>query len=459
MGMYNPTNTRCQIMAYHDVGAPQALLCDRQSIYTLLDTLLTQGYNTQAVSKLTLETSELGEKTLKLEYGAGNIHGYRVGHLIAVSGATEAVFNGTWRVISVPSQSELSLRILDQSVVFPSVATGSLITKVTPLDWEVVYSSQTQRSYRSKMDNSSKNVFTLRYPRHKVLQTATSKVVHEVEVSRNIKLEDGSAIDSYTSHTDYANIAANDNKPFGQFYFHQYSYGVNLTGTAVQNTARIPWYLVGDGRIFYLIHGYGNTTISLESDSQLNYNREDQKYTYRYCLAFGDVNAYDESDIYSGCGTILSCASHENNLNGWSSGTSTPTFGGSNSNLSAFFLKSYDGTLPLQNFTMQTIGGADGANFNSGYSAQTYPNPITGGFLYYPFFAVTSTGNGTNMARAEIPYLRYCPLNCTSAFSNTQMTSFDWKPKVSVDKTVSLNVAQLNSNYYLSGSFSFNTGL
>lgn len=459
MGMYNPTNTRCQIMAYHDVGAPQALLCDRQSIYTLLDTLLTQGYNTQAVSKLTLETSELGEKTLKLDYGASAIHGYRVGHLITISGATEAVFNNTWRVISVPSQSELSLRILDQTVTFPATATGSLITKVKPLDWEVVYSSQTQRSYRSKMDNSSKNVITLRYPRHKILQTATSKVVHEVEVSRNIKLADGSAIDSYTSHMDYLNVAANDNKPFSPFYFHQYTHSTNITGVVTQNTARLPWYLIGDGRIFYLIHGYGNTNIGNELDGYLNYGREDQKYSYRFCLAFGDVNAYDEGDIYSGCGTIFSCAAHTQALTGWMGGTSDPSFGGSNSSSPAFFLKTYDGATPLQTFYMQTIGGQDGVNFNSGYSSQTYPNPVTGGFIYYPYYATTSTGSGTNMARAEIPYMRYCPLLCNTAFSNSQMTVFDWRPRISIDKTISLNVAHVNTSYNVAGSYSFNIGL
>ena len=457
MGMYNPTNTRCQIMASHDLGAPQAMLCDRQSIYNLLDTLLTQGYNSQAITKLTTEISGTGVKTLKLEYPAGSNHGYRVGHLITIQGANEAIFNNTWRVISVPSQSELSLRILDQTVTYPTIATGSLISKVKALDWEIVYSSSTQRSYRSKMENSSKNVLTLRYPRHKVLQNAKSKVVHEVEISKNIKLSDGSAIDSYTSHMDYLNVAANDNKPYSPYYFHQYSFGPNLTGNVVQNTARIPWYLVGDGRIFYFIHGYGATNITSENDQHLNYSREDQKYSFRYCLAFGDVNAYDEGDIYSGCGSIFSCGVHNQALSG---GIGTdPTFGGSNSSVPAFFLKTYDGVTPLQPFYMQTIGGQDGVNFNSGYSAQTYPNPITGGFIYYPFYATTSTGSGTNMARAEIPYLRYCPLLCNTAFDRTQMSSFDWKPKISVDNTISVNVAHVASNYNVSGSYSFNLGL
>ena len=459
MGMYNPTNTRCQIMASHDLGAPQAMLCDRQSIYNLLDTLLTQGYNSQAITKLTTEISGTGVKTLKLEYPAGSNHGYRVGHLITIQGANEAIFNNTWRVISVPSQSELSVTITNQTATYPSTATGSLISKVKALDWEIVYSSSTQRSYRSKMENSSKNVLTLRYPRHKVLQNANSKVVHEVEVSKNIKLSDGTSIDSYTSHMDYINIAANDNKPFGAFYFHQYSHGANITGTATVNTVRLPWYLIGDGRIFYFIHGYGNINVTSEDDHYLNYNRLDQRYSYRYCLTFGDPNCFDESDVYSGCGTIFSCANHTSLLTGWTPGTSDPTFGGSNSNVPCYFLKTYDGTNPLQTFYMQTIGGQDGSNFNSGYSAQTYPNPITGGYIYYPYYATTSTGNGLNMSRAEIPYARYCPLNCSIAFNNIQMSAFDWKPRISIDGTVTLNAAQINTSYNSPGSWAFNLGV
>ena len=174
-------------------------------------------------------------------------------------------------------------------------------------------------------------------------------------------------------------------------------------------------------------------------------------------MAFGDPNSFDEGDVYSGCGTIISCANHTSALSGWILGE--PSFGGSNSNNPSYFLKTYDGTNPLQTFYMQTIGGQDGSNFTSGYSAQTYPNPITGGYIYYPFYATTNTGASLNMVRAEIPYMRYCPLNCSIAFNNIQMSAFDWKPRVSLDGTVTLNAAQVNTSYNSYGSWAFNLGV
>lgn len=54
MGTYNPTNTRCQMISYFDAGAPQYMYGSRQSFYEFLDTVLTQGFNTQAVTSLTL---------------------------------------------------------------------------------------------------------------------------------------------------------------------------------------------------------------------------------------------------------------------------------------------------------------------------------------------------------------------------------------------------------------------
>ena len=58
MGTYNPTNTRCQMMSYFDPGAPQCMYGSRQSFYEFLDTVLTQGFNTQAVTSLTLLNEE-----------------------------------------------------------------------------------------------------------------------------------------------------------------------------------------------------------------------------------------------------------------------------------------------------------------------------------------------------------------------------------------------------------------
>lgn len=459
MGTYNPTNTRCQMMSYFDPGAPQYMYGSRQSFYEFLDTVLTQGFNTQAVTSLTLLEEEGKEPVLKLLYNPDDGHGYRVGHMLALSGATEPVFNTTWRVISVPSSYELHLRILDTSLAIPAQATGSIISKVAPLDWEVVYSTSNQRSYRSKMLNSSRNVITFKKPRHKNLNNANSAVLHEIDISKEIDLATGEGLDSYTSQSDYLLIPANDNKPFGTFYFYQHNTNTNLnTVVTVGNTSRVPWYVIGDGRIFYIIYNQGDTSNPLENAPHVNYNRIDNQPAMRYSFVFGDPNSLDENDIYSGNGTVFS--THKVN-SALSQERSSTTGSVNRSDLPFYFLKSYEASSNLEPIYIGSIYTTTGINnFNGGsYSAQ-YPHKITGGFIYHPYYIMGVMGSGNNILRAELPYMTFCPLDLGNVFNNTQMSSFDWRPTVSNDGSITTNIAYVSSgNASPTYSFSFNIGL
>lgn len=459
MGTYNPTNTRCQMMSYFDPGAPQYMYGSRQSFYEFLDTVLTQGFNTQAVTSLTLLEEEGKEPVLKLLYNPDNGHGYRVGHMLALSGATEPVFNTTWRVISVPSSYELHLRILDTSLAIPAQATGSIISKVAPLDWEVVYSTSNQRSYRSKMLNSSRNVITFKKPRHKNLNNANSAVVHEIHVSKEIDLTTGEGLDSYTSQADHLLVPANDSKPFGTFYYCQHVTNTNLGSVVtVGNTSRVPWYVIGDGRIFYIIYNQGDTANPLENSSNVNYNRNDSQTAIRSSFIFGDPNSLDENDIYSGNGTVFSTHKATSSL---SQERSSSTGSINRADLPFYFLKSYEASFNLEQIYIGSIYTATGINnFNGGsYSAQ-YPHKITGGFIYHPYYLIGAMGSGNNILRAELPYMNFCPLDLGNVFNNNQMSSFDWKPTVSNDGSITTNVAYVNSaNSSPTYSFSFNVGL
>ena len=459
MGTYNPTNTRCQIMSYFDPGAPQYLYGSRQTFYEFLDTVLTQGYNTQAVVSITLLEEEGKEPVLKLLYNPDEGHGYRVGHMLALSGATEPVFNTTWRVISVPSSYELHLRILDTSLAIPAQATGSIISKVAPLDWEIVYSTANQRSYRSKMLNSSRNVITFKKPRHKNLNNANSPVAHEIDISKEIDLATGEGLDSYLRQSDHKMISANDNKPFGSFYFPQHSSNIHLSNTVTAgNTSRAPWYIVGDGRIFHLIYFHGDTSNPLEDSGYTNYIRGNQRYATRYHFLFGDPNSIDESDIYSGLGTVFSCPEFASNLN--LARSNPASFGTNTTNLPLFFLKSYDGSINLETIHIGSVYATTNVNnFNGGgYSAQ-YPHKITGGFIYHPYYLFGMMGSGNNLLRAQMPYVNHCPLELGAIFHNAQMTDFDWNPKISLDGTINLHVACVSTSYTLPNSYSFNIGL
>lgn len=451
MGMYNPTNTRCQMMSYLDTDAPQYMFGSRQSFYEFLDKVLTEGYNTQPVLSLTLEELE-GEQVIKLSYEAE--HGYRVGQLIKISGSNSEEFNGIFRVVRTDKITELYLGNLDNSVQYPQEATGSIVSKVSPLDWEIVYSTQNQRSYRSKMPNSSRNILSFRYPRHKILQRTNSCVVHEISVSRDIDLSNGLDIDSHTSSLDYTNKSSNDNKPYGALYFIQHGHNYsNITyDITPSNTARVPWYIVGDGRIFYFISINGLSSNPTENGSYINYGRN-PTYTERYSFVFGDPNSLDESDIYNGNGSILSTLCLNDSLTSYLR-SDAPRFGANNSSFIAC-CKNYLGNYSLQQSNLTSIVGGSFTNFGSSFS-QKYPNIISGGFVYFPYYLYTTSVDYN--IRAEIPYSRYCPQGVSEAFPPVFYKSFDWNPIRNTDGSFSVNIANYDTSYNLYNSFAYNVG-
>lgn len=451
MGMYNPTNTRCQMMSYLDTDAPQYMFGSRQSFYEFLDKVLTEGYNTQPVLSLTLQELE-GERVIKLSYETE--HGYRVGQLIKISGSNSEELNGIFRVVRTDKITELYLGNLDNSVQYPQEATGSIVSKVSPLDWEIVYSTQNQRSYRSKMPNSSRNILSFRYPRHKILQRTNSCIVHEISVSRDIDLLNGLDIDSHTSSLDYTNKSVNDNNPYGALYFVQHGHNYsNITyDITPSNTARVPWYIIGDGRIFYFISTNGTSDNPIEDQGYVNYNRT-QTYAYRYSFVFGDPNSLDESDIYNGNGSILSTPCLNSDLSGYLVGNE-PKFG-ANSNPYIAFCKNYLGNYNLQQTYMTSISGDSFTNFGSSFS-QKYPNIISGGFVYFPYYLYTTSVDYN--IRAEVPYARYCPQGVNEAFPSSLMKSFDWNPIRNSDGSFSVNIANYDTSLRPYNSFSYTIG-
>lgn len=451
MGMYNPTNTRCQMMSYLDTDAPQYMFGSRQSFYEFLDKVLTEGYNTQPVLSLTLEELE-GERVIKLSYEAE--HGYRVGQLVKISGADSSEFEGIFRIVRIDKNTELYLGNLDDTVEYPETSSGSIVSKVSPLDWELVYSTQNQRSYRSKMSNSSRNVITFKYPRHKTLQRTNSCVVHEVSVSRDIDLSNGSEFDSHTSHLDYTNKSSNDNKPYGALYFiqHGHSYSNITYDVTPSNTTRVPWYFIGDGRIFYFIstNGFGNNPI--EDQGNVNYNRGPLP-SYRSAFVFGDPNSLDESDIYNGNGSFLSTSCLNESLTSYLVGNE-PKFG-ANNNPYVAFCKNYLGNYSLQQTYVTSVAGYSFSNFGY-YLSQTYPNIMSSGFVYFPYYLFTSTVDFN--VRAEVPYARYCPQGANEAFPSSLMKSFDWNPIRNSDGSFSVNVAHYDANHRPYNSFAYTIG-
>lgn len=420
---YKP-NTRGQFMSYLDKGAPDLVLGSRASLFAFLDTVLTIGYNKLPVTSIVKSTVE-GNQVLTVTYSTD--HGYQLGQLITIEGATEALFNTQWRVSSKPTPQTLTLEILDQSVVYPNNSTGTVTSIVSPLDWEIAYTSSTQRSYRSKLEYSSKNVLTIIPPRHKKV-TSTYTLMHEVQVSKNIGT-DGSLIDSYTSGSDYLSTAANDNNPFGAFYLTQHlgsnGYSFNSPITA-NNTARVPWYFIGDGRIFYFIRSLGYIRNPSEISNLHSYVRGSDNASYRDCFVFGDPDALDERDVLSGNATVLGTEMLDVSLVSKSDAIK-PFTRYSVPSISLYSMRDFKNIKNIEKIDLISIFGGFSFISNTTNLLQTYPNMITGGWVYYPVFG-TSVSRSEGGIRAEFPYAvaSFQGLNTTFPAIGTDTTAYSF---------------------------------
>ena len=105
----------------------------------LLDACLVTGFNSKNVSTLTVAANVATLTT-------ATAHGFAVDEAVLISGANEAAFNGTFRVLSVPSSTALTFAL----VTALTAASGTVTVKMAPLGWEKVYSGANKAAYRSQ---------------------------------------------------------------------------------------------------------------------------------------------------------------------------------------------------------------------------------------------------------------------------------------------------------------------
>ena len=146
-----------RFMSHTDVGAPDYLPYDRTFLYNWLETVLTKGYNTRFVNNITRNG-----RTLTVNYSEP--HGYVEGRLLALENSSYDALNGLHRIIKVPTKSSLQFFIKDENFAeYPETLNDiDCTTKVAPFNWEIVYKSSEQISFKSRRTDSSKVVVTVK---------------------------------------------------------------------------------------------------------------------------------------------------------------------------------------------------------------------------------------------------------------------------------------------------------
>lgn len=420
---------KIRVMSYLDVGAPQYPANQRDAIMALLKVLNTTTYNTTYPTSIVVDANS---KTLSISYSSA--HGYSEGHLLTIASTTSVAFQSdNYRVISTPTSTTLNCKIDNYDTVsYPaSDNSGTMTTRHAPLDWEVIYSSASQYSIRSRDLTTPRNVLTIKDPtlarlKFNAAQYSAPACV-ALNISESVDPSTGAITNSYTSQHDSGGAEA----------FYWTSYNTNFASTSITpssaaisaNDHLLPWYIVGDDRLFYLMIADYTDTASLR---YRNATRSSTVYRWTKVFAFGDPEFLGDPNFVDKGGTIFTAHYKPGGTNnaGFTSDAGSPnlftesfetSYLPSNFSGGAYFVRPLDLTgnsvIPLSLSTIQYPNSSTSYNFSTINLQMQYPHVSTRGLIFFPYYTrvhTASSANAFNYYRSTLPWARFCPINITN---------------------------------------------
>lgn len=371
------------------LGAPQmnGAAGSNGQMLQVLDACLIDGFNPQtAVSVIKTATS------VTLTFGIS--HGYEVGQLLLVSGATDAALNGSKRITTKTTNT------VTIDAVGVSVLTGTIVTKVTPLGWQSIFGSTDplKRAYRSNSAESSKTVLYLdmSLPTSHGYNSANPAKRAMVDMCENMTTL-GTQINSYTS--------AFNNRPTirnGKMFWYQCRGTTKAEAVSVaQNRS---WIVVGNDKFFFLLNEwqffnpYGqHLRDTFAFGDMLNMKGE---VNTNNCAWLGVTNINDATEIYFAYG-------------GAQMGGNVAT-----TDVKGYMTKSFNGTGTLRSLVLSSNGGVEPLLSGREGAASNYPNPATQSIIGLPIYALTS-----EHLRAKFPSILFIPQNLNDNYIDLDKNS------------------------------------
>lgn len=251
-------------------GAPQMTGAKNSEgqLLQVLDACLIDGFNPQTAISLSKTAT-----SVTLVYGVA--HGYELSQDVMVTGASDSNLNGRHRVIA---KTDTSLTIRAAGI---TSVTGTIVTKVAPLDFESIFgvTDPLKRAYRSKNIQSTQTVLYLDMglPASHGYNSANPAKRAMVDLCENMT-ELGVQINSYTNTFN----RRPENRNGQMFWYQARAYAKS---TAVSDTDNNDWVVVGNGDFFYLFNDWQRYTLATAK------NRD-------WC-AFGDVPSFYDGDNFN----------------------------------------------------------------------------------------------------------------------------------------------------------------
>ena len=371
-----------QYMHSGQVGAPQMSGASgaEGQILQVLDACLITGFNPQTASKV-----EIVNGAILITFGI--IHGYKKLQYITISGADDPNFNGVKRILAV---TDTTITIALGSI---TVLTGTISTKITPLDWESIFGTtdSKKRAYRSKNMLGTRTVIYLDCNLYGTGYGTTPFKKAKVDLCRDM-VTLGDQIDSYTK-------LDNDNYKDGLYQLMQ---AFKNTKSTRPDTTNNSWVVVGDGNFFYFFVDWNDTTN--DSSYGRTYNNTEAKIGY----FFGDVDKLSQNDNFNFvCGVteydvFAGATPNATGVVGTNSAFTNALNGAFNdsTNYHGYFVKDITGITNMDKFTLTSCLGA--GTSRSGFRGDFYPNPLTYGLTFTKPHTVSSA---KKIGRASLPFV------------------------------------------------------
>lgn len=215
------------------LGSVQMMGADNDGIIKVLDSCLIAGYGLKSPVSVTKDGNDL-----TLDYGVA--HNYLSNQVLLIEGADDALLNGEHRIKSLTNNT------LTISATGVLSTTGSISTKLAPLNWESIFgdTDPTRRAYRSRSDASSKRVIFVDMSNLVSMHKSKKASISVYGDMQQI----GVGIDNMTA-------SLNSTAAAGSLFWYQKR--SNDTQDAVQNTVS-PWVVVGNDTHFYIMINWVN---------------------------------------------------------------------------------------------------------------------------------------------------------------------------------------------------------
>lgn len=293
--------SKIRVRSYLDGNAPQFNAAEKNGIIPFMKAMFEQESYGSVIP--IGHQNDLVNNQLILEFDHNP--GYSAGNLVQIVGSGLRSFTDNFFRVVSNDGARLYLKY-DFNTLDPipvDFNSTSLVVRHAPMDWEVLYSTDTQFSLRSKNENSSKNVITFKRPTSPAYETSAIYYGSLVHISKEINTSTGELVEDYFQKRINA-IANNTESPYSLRVAG--NYGNNYTLPLNNTTVKYPWYLVGDDRFFYLILG-NSYNQGWNNIYYMNFNRnpDSDGEMKRSLYMFGDPDRIHEDDSIDPTGFIF----------------------------------------------------------------------------------------------------------------------------------------------------------